>query len=109
MTTCGARPDPARRRKGPGTTSRPARTEASHPAAGWDGGAEALGFKQGQVVEREPYDSLFGQRQAPDGTPLGGPPGGGRKAASIYAQLLAAEPQVPGQHRGRILAEGGIW
>ena len=56
---------------------------------------EALGFEPGQRVDREPYDLLFGQRKAPDGTPLGRPPDNGRKAADLYAQLLAAEPQPP--------------
>jgi AAA domain/TrwC relaxase len=51
------------------------------------------------VVEREPYDLLFGQRKAPDGTPLGRPPSGGRKAADIYARLLAAEPHATAERR----------
>jgi conjugative relaxase-like TrwC/TraI family protein len=45
-------------------------------------------------VEREPYDSLFGERKTPDGTQLGRPPGNGRKAADLYAKLLAAEPHA---------------
>jgi hypothetical protein len=65
------------------------------PPGRWGGpGAKALGFEPGQVVEREPYDLLFGQRKAPDGTLLGRPPGNGRKAADRYAQLLAAEPHA---------------
>jgi len=43
-------------------------------------GAQALGSEPGQRVERKPYDLLFGQRKAPDGTKLGRPPNGGRKA-----------------------------
>ena len=76
------------------------------PGRWWGPGAEALGFQRGQVVEREPYDLLFGQRTAPDGTPLGRPPGGGRKAADIYGQLLAAEPHATAerQHELRIEA-----
>jgi hypothetical protein len=51
--------------------------EAGEPPGRWWGpGAEALGFQQGQVVERGPYDLLFGHRRAPDGTPLGRPPAG---------------------------------
>ena len=64
------------------------------PGRWWGPGAKALGLEPGQVVEREPYDLLFGQRKALDGTPLGRPPGNGRKAADIYAQLLAAEPHA---------------
>jgi conjugative relaxase-like TrwC/TraI family protein len=70
------------------------------PGRWWGPAAEALGFVPGQTIEREPYDLLFGQRKAPDGTPLGRPPGGNKKAAEIYAGLLAAEPQAtPGRRR----------
>jgi conjugative relaxase-like TrwC/TraI family protein len=69
------------------------------PGRWWGPGAEALGFKPGQTVEREPYDLLFGKRQAPDGTPLGRPPNGGRKAADLYAALLASEPHATAERR----------
>ena len=76
------------------------------PGRWWGPGAQALGFEPGQMVERQPYDLLFGQRQAPDGTPLGRPPDGGRKAAGLYARLLAAEPHATAgrQHELRIEA-----
>src|ERR1700756_2678193 len=49
------------------------------PGRWWGPGAKALGFDHGQRVEREPYNLLFGERKAPDGTRLGRPPGpGGR-------------------------------
>jgi conjugative relaxase-like TrwC/TraI family protein len=57
------------------------------------------------VVEREPYDLLGGERKAPDGTPLGKPPGGGRKAADIYAQLLAAEPHATAERKQELRIE----
>ena len=41
------------------------------PGRWWGPGAKALGFEPGQRVERKPYDLLFGERQAPDGTQLG--------------------------------------
>jgi hypothetical protein len=41
------------------------------PGRWWGPGAKALGLEPGQRVEREPYELLFGERQAPDGTPLG--------------------------------------
>jgi hypothetical protein len=72
------------------------------PGRWWGPGAQALGLEPGQVVEREPYDLLFGQRKAPDGTPLGRPPGNGRKAADIYARLVSAEPHATAE-RGREL------
>jgi len=64
------------------------------PGRWWGPGARALGFEPGQIVERKPYDLLFGQRKAPDGTPLGRLPDGGRKIADLYARLLAAEPHA---------------
>ena len=69
-------------------------TGGEPPGRWWGPGAQALGLEPGQVVERKPYDLLFGERKAPDGTPLGRAPGGGRKAADIYTKLLAAEPHA---------------
>jgi conjugative relaxase-like TrwC/TraI family protein len=66
-------------------------TGGEPPGRWWGPGAKALGFEAGQTVERQPYDLLFGKRQAPDGTSLGRPPDGGRKAADVYIRLLAAE------------------
>ena len=66
--------------------------------------AQALGFAPGQVVERDPPDLLFGERKAPDGTPLGRPPIGGRKAAEVYAGLLAAEPQATAERKRELRA-----
>jgi AAA domain/TrwC relaxase len=81
-------------------------SEAGEPPGRWWGpGAEALGFRRGEMVEREPYDLLFGERKAPDGTPLGRPPGGGRMAADIYALLLAAEPHATGERRHELQIE----
>jgi len=45
------------------------------PGRWWGPGAKVLGLEPGQVVEREAYDLLFGQRKAPDGSQLGRPPG----------------------------------
>jgi len=83
-------------------------TGGEPPGRWWGPGAKALGFQPGQTVEREPYDLLFGKRQAPDGTPLGRPPDGGRKAADLYARLLAAEPHATAgrKHELRIEATG---
>jgi len=64
------------------------------PGRWWGPGAKALGFEDGQRVDRKPYDLLFGKRQAPDGTRLGRPPASGRTAAEVYKALLAAEPHA---------------
>ena len=75
------------------------------PGRWWGPGARALGLEPGQVVEREPYDLLFGERKAPDGTKLGRPPGDGRKAADLYAQLLAAEPHATAERKRELRTE----
>src|ERR1700691_192020 len=75
-------------------------TGGEPPGRWWGPAAEVLGFEHGQLVERGPYDLLFGQRKAPDGTPLGKPPDGGRKIAEVYARLLAAEPHAASANCG---------
>jgi TrwC relaxase len=69
-------------------------TGGEPPGRWWGPGAKALGLEPGQTVERKPYDLLFGERKAPDGTALSRPPDGGRKIADVYARLLAAEPHA---------------
>jgi conjugative relaxase-like TrwC/TraI family protein len=75
------------------------------PGRWWGPGASAIGFEHGQTVERKPYDLLFGKREAPDSTPLGRPPDGGRKAADLYAALLAAEPHATAERRRELRIE----
>ena len=96
---------PGSQKEGAGYYLQASQDGGEPPGRWWGPGAEALGFQQGQVVERGPYDLLFGQRQAPDGTPLGRPPGGGRKAAGIYAQLLAAEPHATAERQRELRIE----
>jgi AAA domain/TrwC relaxase len=74
-------------------------TGGEPPGRWWGPGARALGFEPGQTVERKPYDLLFGERKAPDGTKLGRPPGNGQKAAGLYAQFLAAEPHATAERQ----------
>jgi hypothetical protein len=47
------------------------------------------------------------QAQGPDGTPLGRPPGGGKRAAEVYAALLAAEPRATAERRRELRARAG--
>ena len=75
------------------------------PGRWWGPGAKALGFEHGQPVERKPYDLLFGERKAPGGTSLGRPPGSGRKAADLYAALLAGEPHATAERRRELRIE----
>jgi hypothetical protein len=51
------------------------------------------------LVERKPYDLLFGERKGPDGIPLGRSQAGSKKAAALYAGLLAAEPQATAERK----------
>jgi len=80
-------------------------TGGEPPGRWWGLGAKALGLEPGQVIEREPYDLLFGQRKAPDGAPLGRPPANARKAADLYAKLLAAEPHATAERRHELRLE----
>jgi conjugative relaxase-like TrwC/TraI family protein len=75
------------------------------PGRWWGPGAKALGLEPGKVVDREAYDLLFGERKAPDGTPLGRPPGSVRKAADLYARLLAAEPHATAERKRELRIE----
>jgi conjugative relaxase-like TrwC/TraI family protein len=75
------------------------------PGRWWGPGAKALGFDHGQRVERDPYELLFGERKAPDGTQLGRPPGDGRKAADLYARLLAVEPHATAERKRELRLE----
>jgi conjugative relaxase-like TrwC/TraI family protein len=75
------------------------------PGRWWGPGAQAIGLEPGQVVEQEPYDLLFGEHKAPGGMLLGRPPGGGRKAADIYAGLLAAEPRATAERKRELRLE----
>ncbi len=75
------------------------------PGLWWGPGAAALGFRQGQVVERKPYDLLFGERKEPDGSRLGRAPSGGRVAGDLYARLLAAEPHATSERKRELRVE----
>jgi conjugative relaxase-like TrwC/TraI family protein len=74
-------------------------TGGEPPGRWWGPAAQALGFEPGRVVELGPYDLLFGERKAPDGAQLGRPTGNGRKAADLYAALLAAEPHATAERK----------
>jgi conjugative relaxase-like TrwC/TraI family protein len=80
-------------------------SEGEPPGRWWGPGAKALGLEPGEVVERKPYDLLFGERKAPDGTQLGRSPSNGRKAADVYAQLLAAEPYATAERKRELRTE----
>ena len=80
-------------------------TGGEPPGRWWGPGARALGLEPGQKIDREPYDLLFGERQAPDGTQLGRSPANARRAADLYAQLLAAEPHATAERKRELRTE----
>src|SRR5262249_55972230 len=75
------------------------------PGTWWGPGAERLGFTRGQVVEREPYNLLFGERKGPDGSKLGRAPANAGKAVEIYKGLVAAEPGADDHRRAELRIE----
>ena len=64
------------------------------PGRWWGPGAQALGFAAGQVVEREPYDAVYQQRDPVTGERLGRARGGYPKFTDHLARLQAAEPHA---------------
>src|SRR5689334_16958760 len=80
-------------------------TGGEPPGRWWGPGAQALGLEPGRTVERKPYDLLFGERKAPDGIQLSRPPGGGRKAADLYEQLVAAESHATAERKRELRTE----
>jgi len=64
------------------------------PGRWWGPGAEALGFTEGQVVERGPYDLVYGQIHPCTGQKLGRSRGNYATFADHLARLTAAEPHA---------------
>jgi TrwC relaxase/AAA domain len=64
------------------------------PGRWWGPGAEALGFTEGQFVERKPYDAVYQQLDPQNGQRLGRPRGRYAKFADHLARLTAAEPHA---------------
>jgi hypothetical protein len=69
--------------------------QAGEPAGQWWGpGAQALGFTDGQIVERQPYEMVYRQRDPRTGEKLGRARGTYTKFADHLARLTAAEPHA---------------
>jgi len=74
---------------------RSAAAQAGGPPGRWWGpGAEALGFRTGQVVERGPYELVYRQVDPRTGEKLGRSRGNYAKFADHLARLQAAEPHA---------------
>ena len=64
------------------------------PGRWWGPGAQALGFTPGQMVERQPYDSVYQQIDPRTGAKLGRARGRYPTFADHLARLMAAEPHA---------------
>ena len=74
--------------------------QQGEPPGRWFGkGAEALGFTDGQQVEREPYLAAYQQTDPNTGEQLGRAPNGYKRFSQIFAAKLAAEPHATWERR----------
>ena len=69
------------------------------PGRWWGRGAEALGFRTGQVVERRAYELVYRQLDPRTGERLGRSPGRYAKFADHLARLQAAEPHATAERK----------
>jgi conjugative relaxase-like TrwC/TraI family protein len=82
--------------------------QQGEPPGRWFGrGAEALGFADGQVVERKPYLAVYQQTDPATGEQLGRAPAGYQRFAQILAGKLAAEPEATFERRLELEREAG--
>jgi hypothetical protein len=69
------------------------------PGRWWGPGAKALGFTDGRVVERGPYDAVYQQRDPVTGEKLGRSRGSYVKFSDHLARLQAAEPHATAERQ----------
>ena len=82
--------------------------QEGEPPGRWFGkGAEALGFTDGQVVERDPYLAAYQQTDPVTGEKLGRAPNGYKRFSQIFAAKLAAEPHATFERRLELEREAG--
>jgi hypothetical protein len=112
-STSGSKSTAARPRTRRATTSRPARAEASRPAAGGVPAPRPSDSSPARGSSANPTTCCSANDRPPTVPPLGKPPDGGRKAADLYARLLAAEPHATagrkherGQRHPRVVPAG---
>jgi flagellar biosynthesis GTPase FlhF len=84
--------------------------KGGEPPGRWRGaGLADLGFQEGEVIDREVFERLYGQfldPRDPDGqTRLGRSPQRFRSADQIYAALLALEPEATAERRAELMVE----
>ncbi len=82
--------------------------QEGEPPGRWFGkGAEALGFTDGQLVERDPYLAAYQQTDPNTGEQLGRAPNGYKRFSQIFAAKLAAEPHATWERRLELEREAG--
>ena len=86
------------------------RRKAGNRLGRWRGGGLAdLGFRDGQVIDREVFERLYGQfidpRDAQGQARVGGAPRRFRSAEEIFAVLCALEPEATAERRAQLLIE----
>ena len=75
------------------------------PGRWWGPGAQALGFEPGQRSSANRMTCCSASAKPPTAPGWAGRPDGGRKAADLYAQLLAAEPHATAERKRELRAE----
>ena len=80
------------------------------PPGRWQGGGVAdLGFQEGQVIEREVFERLYGKfldpRDPSGQARLGRAPQQFRSAEEIFAVLAALEPEATAERRTQLMIE----
>ncbi len=74
--------------------------QQGEPPGRWFGkGAEALGFTDGQTVERDPYLAAYQQTDPRTGDKLGRGPNGYPRFRQIFARKMEAEPHATFERR----------
>ena len=82
--------------------------QQGEPPGRWFGkGAEALGFTDGQLVERDPYLATYQQTDPVTGEKLGRAPHGWKRFREIFNRKLAAEPHATWERRLELEREAG--
>jgi len=84
--------------------------KGGEPPGRWRGtGLADLGFRDGEVIDREVFERLYGKfadpRDPSGETRLGRSPQRFRPAEEIYSELLALEPEATAERRAQLLIE----
>ena len=84
--------------------------KGGEPPGRWQGGGVAdLGFREGQVIEREVFERLYGKfldpRDPTGETRLGRAPQRFRCGEEIFQALLALEPEATAERRAQLMIE----